>query len=38
MGGAAADVAAPAVGQYDFPPVPSFRFPLAFADGVEATQ
>jgi hypothetical protein len=37
IGGAPADFAAPPVGEYEFPPAPSFRCHVAIAVGVEAT-
>jgi hypothetical protein len=38
IGGAPADFAAPPVGEYEFQPASSFRWHLAIAVGVEATQ
>jgi hypothetical protein len=38
IGGASADVSTAALGEYEFPPPPSFRCRMAIAIGVEATQ
>jgi hypothetical protein len=38
IGSVAADLAAPAIGKYEFPTLPAFRCYMADASGVEAIE